>query len=790
MHCIPQDTRPLQTAADCNNYLHLCLSLLLNSFKILTPFFASSSFSYALLFGMAQAAHIENIDVHAHVLILRILAIVSSSLSIISGILAFYFWFIIDNSRRVFRHQLIIFLIFFDLLKAISLFIYPIRALTITSIHSAPFCDAIGFLTSTSIEGADLAILTFAIHTALLIFKPESRGNAREGGLYRFRFIVYIASFTIPLIIASLAFINNTGYISITTWCYLPTKPIWYRLVLSWVPRYLIVLIMATIYISIYIHILKEFHVLGNNVNNLHSSQIQITAAQERKEKTPILISILSKLRDNIMFVVRRISAVSKCKNGTACIQSQTFNNINESAGSSSITQLTENSPQILQRTLTTTATNSSNINTNIHNNPSTNEIPDNALALNNYLHSRLRENIHQQTITDFDERRKMIEKQVKSIFIYPLSYVFLWLAPFILQCLQFNYEEKHGPIFWLSCIVAWMQPFNCTIDTLVFLFRETPWNYTSDKIENGLRPRYRVNNQFTPSLGNEPFDLNLTDHEQTINNGDDQDNENPSSAHASESKFFNFKCISNYTLFKNNAADRTRASNKPNFEHFKFKYTNNGYSNDNHQLQQNTIASTANTPSTPTASIGDVNNDPASQNIEIQRRRESSVAISPFTSQHFSKTLNISDSTTKLHPGNYSSDSNYNITLAPHTSTSNNANLSAAETNNSNTTHERTFSSKSNVDSILTNIPQPSLIIKNERRHQHKLQFHADRARRLTVPGILRSTANKNHRQRSYSGGFTVTLPNMTETNESQDHGNDEFEEGQMDLLDFLSMR
>ncbi len=132
----------------------------------------------------------------------------------------------------IFRHQLITFLLLFDFIKAIILLLYPSRVIThSTSYFDSHFCQVVGFFTAMSIEGADIAILAFAVHTYLLIFKPglttKVKNSTRlEGGLYKYRYYVYVLSFIIPVFMASLAFIG-VGYISLVCWCYLPQQPVW-----------------------------------------------------------------------------------------------------------------------------------------------------------------------------------------------------------------------------------------------------------------------------------------------------------------------------------------------------------------------------------------------------------------------------------------------------------------------------------------------------------------------------------------------------------------------------------
>jgi G protein-coupled receptor GPR1 len=96
-----------------------------------------------------------------------------------------------------------------------------------------------------------------AVHSALYIFKPRSSG---EGGLYPYRRIAYTIWTVFPLIMASLAFIdNNSPYVGDGTYCYLPVRPLWYSLVLSWAPRYLIFIVILGVYASIYYYVQYKF---------------------------------------------------------------------------------------------------------------------------------------------------------------------------------------------------------------------------------------------------------------------------------------------------------------------------------------------------------------------------------------------------------------------------------------------------------------------------------------------------------------------------------------------------
>lgn len=376
----------------------------------------------------------------------RTLAIVASVVSIVFCLAAIYCFLAIDPKRLVFRHQLIAFLILFDLLKAVVLLIFPSRVFTHPDLYfNDVFCQVIGFFTATCIEGADLAILSFAVHTFLLIFKPSLTmklpdSDRVEGGLYRYRYYVYGLSFIIPLALASFPYIG-VGYVSFVCWCYLPQRPVWYRLVLSWVPRYLIVVIILSVYGLIYYHVLKEFRTLGGVFSTMHRlkhrTALHPTSLMAKPSFFSSILYFFETLRDHLfpkLMLPGESSDISRT-------DSSTDSNID---------------PIALE-----------NYETRV---PAAPADPENTAGS---------DAIQAANLEHFRHRQKVIEKQMKSIFVYPFAYILMWLFPFILQCTQINYEFHHGPLVWLNCVGAFMQPFYGFVDSMVFFYREQPWKHT-----------------------------------------------------------------------------------------------------------------------------------------------------------------------------------------------------------------------------------------------------------------------------------------------------------------------
>lgn len=104
----------------------------------------------------------------------------------------------------------------------------------------------------------DSVILLIAVHTALTIF--ASRKVDSPSGLHRYRWGAYTCWALFSVLLAALAFINpSSPYVSQGTFCYLPARPIWYRLALSWIPRYLILSTIVGIYLAVYLYTKSKF---------------------------------------------------------------------------------------------------------------------------------------------------------------------------------------------------------------------------------------------------------------------------------------------------------------------------------------------------------------------------------------------------------------------------------------------------------------------------------------------------------------------------------------------------
>lgn len=397
----------------------------------------------------------EQFSGHAN-FVQRAVATGSSISSIVLCLCAIYMFLAIDPRRLVFRHHLIAFLIFFDLLKAVILLIFPARVLYHPPAYSdRAFCQAVGFFTATAIEGADFAILAFALHTFLLVFKPgltvkTGRSDRSEGGLYLYRHYVYLLCVVVPLVLAALPYVGQ-GYSTLVCWCYLPQHPPWYRLALSWVPRWCIVVVIVGLYCVIYFHVLREFRSLAGVFSTMHK---QAPPDRCALESPPSFFSLLRFFCGSVRAWVRpnlvlpdsgrsRSSVTTRPGAPGSRSRSPTFSPSQRSLDSDDV--LVSVPPHQPYYPLQVQGT----------------------------------DDIQMANLDAFRRRQKLIEKQMKSIFVYPFAYIFVWLFPFILQCTQFGPSGRSRPVVWLNYMGAFMQPFNGVVDSLVFFYREQPWQHT-----------------------------------------------------------------------------------------------------------------------------------------------------------------------------------------------------------------------------------------------------------------------------------------------------------------------
>lgn len=478
--------------------------------------------------SIAPDAYYRAFD-YTHRVAIRVCSLVAASISIPAGLLAFYFMAMIHPKKRTFRHNLILILLIFDFIKAIALLVFPaVSQRTHERISTdARFQDALGWLTCFGIEGADFIILCFAVHIALLIFFPNLRyrlrgvscrlisADTQEGGLYPFRAYVYILSVVFPAIVSSTGYAPHQGYRSSVTWSYLTNKrAVWY---FAWILRYLIVIVILAIYVGVYIHVLRQYKVVsrrmdtaGAGAGSAGGARAGGPDARASPEDSPrgIISTIFSdsvwyKLGKALMMLLFPDVQISQKLHGRALNTRVDRENIkalhyeqpvqfnqnpfatnagaatNSAAGASADGARAYPNSNALARTQTLAP----------------NELPGgvSAATVGAQINVGLdiQRMLHREAMDRFQARRAQIMRQMNVIFVYPLSYLFLWFFPFIQQCYTLRKGGNTWGTFWAYALASFFQAFNCTIDALVFFFREKPWQLRCDQVDPTMRYHY-----------------------------------------------------------------------------------------------------------------------------------------------------------------------------------------------------------------------------------------------------------------------------------------------------------
>ena len=384
----------------------------------------------------------------------QILAVTFALVSILSAIITIY-WFY--RLKRIFRHELVMLLIGSNMFKALWYFIPAM--VNLVQNHPIPgrLCRASGFMLAVGIESAgkysdarqldciftnylDFIILLIAVHTAMSVFRP-----GKSSGLRSYRSTAYGCWAVFSILLPALAFVNpvkDQAYISQGTFCYFPARPIWYRLALSWIPRYIILVTVVAIYISIYVYSTMQFGKFHASLTHspLSTTTVGLGDTCDRRS-APLGVPSLEKTQP----------ASTDCCDFTA-----------EPSRPNEPRQSDLSPGQVIRRPTLLEALRDNNL-------------------MNARRNSKPREANHA-----LRKRHRTIQKQLRYMFIYPLVYLLMWIAPFVTH--SYFYTRSFGPPFNVNSIGLVCLCLQCAVDCLIFNIRERPWRYARHGHTNARR--------------------------------------------------------------------------------------------------------------------------------------------------------------------------------------------------------------------------------------------------------------------------------------------------------------
>lgn len=208
---------------------------------------------------------------------------------------------------------------------------------------------------------------------------------------------------------AALAFINpNSPYISQGTFCYLPARPIWYRLALSWVPRYLIFCTILGIYLAVYIYTKSKFGDLDATLstNSLTSEDTTYHCRTDRHHSWPF----------------SGLDGADESKNAQS--GAEMSSPISDSPIASRRATMAEAS---LSRSYEPVSGPAARL---------INRTPTLLEALRDKtLLSTANKGVESSANAASRQRHKAIQKQLRYLFVYPLVYITMWIPAFVNHC-------------------------------------------------------------------------------------------------------------------------------------------------------------------------------------------------------------------------------------------------------------------------------------------------------------------------------------------------------------------
>ncbi|EXJ84633.1 hypothetical protein A1O3_05303 [Capronia epimyces CBS 606.96] len=400
----------------------------------------------------------------------RAILITTLTCSSLSFCIVLYALRIFIIKRRSFRHRLVMHLILSNTLKAGLYFVFPIVVFARGPVQSSStWCQASGFLLEFGIEAADMSILIIALHSMVYVLRPNM--NSGEGGLYSCRNWIYLFWLGPPLLAASLAFIKGGhGYVTAGTFCYLPKRPYWYRLALSWVPRYLIIGVIVVMYIWLYVYVHIRFRGFGN-IDLSDTSHGSSWDSRRKSSTRPI------DMEKNLTGVSARQMRIRS--------QDLSFQQVPPSGQLEPWDYVEFITTQSLPSRVPTADADGENLpctargcswsgdtQTPVGDGSVRAGIPNSSWAesgktsrvpatMPSHAPNLLQPVATSDVVNDpLRQTRIAIRKQLRYMFVYPAVYVVMWSFPFAQHALNYNDYYVEHPVFWLNLVTALVYHF------------------------------------------------------------------------------------------------------------------------------------------------------------------------------------------------------------------------------------------------------------------------------------------------------------------------------------------
>ena len=275
------------------------------------------------------------------------------------------------------------------------------------------------------------------------------------------------------------------------TFCALPVRPFWYRLALSWVPRYLIFITILGVYIAIYIYITRTFGAFDTTLRSgsyscpefgtpKNTYQSQETWSASAKRGFPLTVE-----------ATRPSNARAPTVSDIAMEGSKNFHFPSSTKNASHGISSAPSEPVLVKNHFQNQIP--------IFNDQHQRQ-PSDPLSEARFRIPTLREALNDPDLVIgrskkpspdpnrmLRKRHKAIRRQLRYMFVYPAFYFLMWIPLFINHC--YFYTRLHSPPYMLTTFAIAFLNLQCAVDCLIFILRETPWRF---QVESKKRSRER----------------------------------------------------------------------------------------------------------------------------------------------------------------------------------------------------------------------------------------------------------------------------------------------------------
>ena len=361
------------------------------------------------------------------------------------------------------------------------------------------------------VSHSDMAILFISLHMYLQVFPPKNELIGSDG-LYRVRKWVYVLWFGVPSIIGSIAFVNPHPFIGTGAFCELPVRPLWYRVALFWLPKWLAWLHVMYVCVKIYRHVGNEFRVFGAVEAKRTSELGETKPAPNTAERGPSLFrrsrrnpSRPGSARPGMASFgagrresVPRITFLRPNPLGTeqevvACNTSR-----RQSTPSTKFSDSDTRHDTIGDRSQSDTpgahpSSSCARVSAHVSNDGPATENPswhyDSGLSAQSTHHDDPHSKAPEEAVSRaprregvrisgaMDERRMAIQRQLRLLFIYPLTSMMLWVFPFIGHCMSYHEKYARDPSFGVDVVSTFSIVTMTVWEVIIFCWREKPWS-------------------------------------------------------------------------------------------------------------------------------------------------------------------------------------------------------------------------------------------------------------------------------------------------------------------------